>query len=259
METKSKTKPAVPKGFEGCERIDNLTNFVEIVLGHFPNNEWIFRGQGEFTAQLLPQAGRPQYFSSKRIRGREADLARFDKWCHQAVAFSNNLPDKPLEQLAFAQHHGLATRLLDWTLNAAVALFFATENHESEHLGGVYVYRRPAKKTNEARDEDDIEGCRVVRIYQPRPITRRIIAQDGMFTIHPDANLSIVAKPFSAKGGLGKPDGKAFVMLVSADKKRKLQEQLRAIGVHRRCLFPDVEGLSASINCVTHWMAHPRD
>ena len=36
------------------------------------------------------------------------------------------------------------------------------------------------------------------------------------------------------------------------------REQLRDVGILGRSVYPDIEGLSKSINLVTHWMANPR-
>src|ERR1022692_3791714 len=71
---------------------------------------WCYRGQANIEWPLLPAAGRPQYHTGR-------DLGRHNAWRDLAIAFDPNLPGNDWECLAVAQHHGLATRLLDWTWN----------------------------------------------------------------------------------------------------------------------------------------------
>jgi hypothetical protein len=248
MAKKSKAKSTRRKLLNSAKAITSLAEFVRIVVRYFPNNRWVFRGQGKLHEPLRPKAGRKQYF----IQGKDKDLERFKRWCHQAVAFSRDLPVEPFEKLAYAQHYGLATRLLDWTLNAAAALYFATELGETRRsVGGVFFYRRPPEEIDQ---NDCIGNCKDVKLYQPRPITQRIIAQDSIFTFHPDPKKAMLCMPFKLKKGkAGKlePDGNLLAMCVPARLKRQIQRELRTIGVLRRSLFPDIEGLSASVNCAS--------
>ena len=50
--------------------------------------------------------------------------------------FLRELPANDFEWMFLAQHHGLPTRLLDWSTNALVALFFALERAPTTELDG---------------------------------------------------------------------------------------------------------------------------
>src|ERR1017187_755068 len=97
-------------------RARSFKELHDILSCHRPHGgvEWCYRGQASIEWPLLPAAGRPQYHTGR-------DLGRHNAWRDLAIAFDPNLPGNDWECLAVAQHHGLATRLLDWTWNPLVA------------------------------------------------------------------------------------------------------------------------------------------
>lgn len=224
----------------------------------FPHMMWIFRGQADADWPLLPKAGRSEYFipNSADEDGYplNQDLVRFKYWRHWAVACQPNLPSNDFEALAFAQHYGLATRLLDWTTNPLIALYFAVEDKPDKD-GAMYLYLPE-------RDDDLLkrkltEVTHPVR-FSPRPLDKRLLHQYAAFTYHPKPNEPLEATPMPpALGAYAHPDTTSGLIRVRVPSQAKnwATSQLDQLGINRRTLFPDLEGVSAFINWHTRQVA----
>jgi hypothetical protein len=235
-----------------------------ITLDHDLGLGWVFRGQSDCSKPLLPKAGREEYYCRatsywKNRRQSSSDLGRFKEWRDQAVAISNELPGNDFECLAYAQHYGLATRLLDWTDNPLVALFFSAEQaHDID--GAVFFYLPSIYVDAQTAALDSFD---VVALYRPRPFDRRIAAQGGVFTYHPNplAPLEPTEIPQNQRVWIDDlerevPQGMNLrAVRVEAKLKPLLLRELAKVGISRRTLFPDLEGLSSHINWETNGIA----
>src|SRR3990167_7793499 len=103
--------------------IDSLNDYLGWVSKHCKHREAFFRGQ-PFDELLLPKIARLSSAHSVL----EIEKQMFRQFKRQLRAFVNNLPKRDLEILALARHHGLPTRLLDWTSNPLTALWFAIKS-----------------------------------------------------------------------------------------------------------------------------------
>jgi hypothetical protein len=164
----------------------------------------------------------------------------FTQWKRRAVAFQD-LPEPDWECLAWAQHHGLATRLLDWTWNPLVALFFAVAERENDDGA---VYARPSGRIVTVEPFEDIHE---VSTYEPRPFDRRIAAQQGVFTYHPYPEREL--EPAIEYSGMHNAFNTNLVEIVIPKKiKSMLVRDLHVLGINKATLFPDLEGLSWDLN-----------
>ena len=162
-----------------CGRI-SLTNLesLHVVFRGFRSHDgfgfW-FRGQADSTWDLLPRAGRKgDHLPDNR------DLGRFKAWRDLAVAYCS-LPTNEPEQLALAQHHGLATRLLDWTMNPLVACFFACSECP-EQDGAIHILEAPEQLVLPELLEHlngSVRAARGVFGYIPRAISPRVLNRKG--------------------------------------------------------------------------------
>ena len=139
---------------------------------------------------------------------------------------------------------------MDWSTNPLIALFFAVESC-TESDGCVYVFTPTYVLDSQI---ESLETLNIVCNYDPPPLDNRILAQQGVFTYHPHANEEL--KPGRLPSNIGKanpfPHESDLVRFkIPAECKRSIKRQLNRIGINRKYLFADLDGLSAYTNWKT--------
>jgi hypothetical protein len=203
--------------------------------------------------------------SLARLSGDYASLERhlmrnFRKYAHQAAPGPTDW-----DWMALGQHHGLPTRLLDWTFSPLVALHFATASWPEDDavLWAVdveQVHRSLPGVLREALDQEgslvfttgllakhatDVEELDELResdpfalFFEPPTLDDRIANQAAV--------LSIIADPTChMHEWLEMRDGTCQAWRIPAELKREVRERLDQAHVNERVLLPGLDGLAA--------------
>lgn len=173
------TSPTRPPNVIAEARRDKWREFVAFVDRHQLSN-WIFRGVADAASHsLVPKVGRdPDEYDEATER---VIFANFKRRARQFIDTSGL---NEWDLMALAQHHGLPTRLLDWTTNPLVAAYFAVTSQPLDCTARVYAAKSP--QLVNVRRIDNPFDCKEVLAFTPSAVAPRIVAQRGLFTIHPD-------------------------------------------------------------------------
>jgi hypothetical protein len=212
-----------------------------------------FRGAEDVTYELIPSIGRKQKVlnqSQHLVKNKLEEKNLLQCFRRHTYEHRHRVLSE-WESLFLARHHGLPTRLLDWTVNPLIALFFACLKPKTEvkSLGGaiwVFVKSRSWKEDIDVFKINDpfaIKGIRLIYPFNPSP---RITAQSGVFTIHARPRFDL--RRLQRERIKERCDiGKLECILVPEAAKLSLLRELHRLGVHHRSVFPDLTGIAESI------------
>lgn len=246
--------------------ITELKDFIELLDGFYSSvrSVYWYRGVGDSIYKLKPSIYRhPEEKGKKEFQELEKGL--INRFKERAISYLSHNKDNNWEYLFLMQHYGIPTRLLDWTENPLIALFFALTSAEkkdfkhdaavwalspaywNQHIfshisyggGALSVMERCLRPYGPLSDDIDSMPALPAAIYGIHN-SQRIIAQRGVFTIFGSEN-----KPMEEVFQNEKFDDNALIKIIIPKENLKfLFNKLLSIGYTDAVVYPGLDGLA---------------
>jgi hypothetical protein len=226
--------------------LQKWNEFLEFCNCHAKANRW-FRGVSDQSHTLVPKIGRlhqsitHEWNKTIKANKREINLANrerrvLDAFKRRALLELRFAPTNEFQWLALAQHHGVPTRLLDWTTNPLMAAWFAVRNKSNDptRIAKVHVQFISTKHKTHEENLDPFAVKEPVFVVSPQ-WHARVRAQRGCFSIHPEPHRPLPITKGSAEFLIPQP--------CWADFRRRLYY----FGIDASTVMSDLEGLGEAL------------
>ena len=223
-------------------KISSLSDFIQYIEKHCNGEFTIFRGQRE-DKSLLPKVARLDRIADDLLDYEKKLIEDFKR---EAITLVEKMPANDWDLLALAQHHGLPTRLLDWTINPLAGLWFAIHRPPKNQNKHAVVWVLRPNESDIIRDsgnETSPFNENRTKVFIPRHISARIRAQEGAFTVHKFIENGKVI-PLNRQR---RYSSKLEKILILPKHFPNIRFDLDRCGIHAASLFQDLDGVSRRI------------
>ncbi len=250
--------------------LDTLDGVMEIVTEQRYNEQkqryrspYIYRGLAKSTYQLSTSLSRN--CKSLHAELESSILRNFTKY---AITEDPTLGSSVWKQMILGQHHGLPTRLLDWTYSPLTALHFATtennfdkmDKHDcviwkidieeihkllpekydallDEENAGIFTVEMLDKIADTTDEYDADMGNHAMVIIEPPSIDPRIINQYSYFSIIPSSMEDI-------ESFLDANTENTVKYVIKKELRWRIRDMLDQLNINERIVYPGLDGLS---------------
>ena len=250
-----------------------INNFEELfaLISEQPFDTEIKRYRSSFLYRGLTNANYSLVTSLERncaYKQKELEPSILRNFAKYAETTDPGIKDSVWRQMILGQHHGLPTRLLDWSHSPLVALHFACSSEDPSDLdqNNCCVWKMdiqeinallPAKYCQKLHDEnaclftvdmlkaispnletyDADMGSNGMILVEPPSIDQRIINQYSYFSVVPMGLDSIEAFLDSKTNNSAK-------YIIAKDLKWRVRDFLDQMNLNERTIYPGLDGLS---------------
>jgi hypothetical protein len=245
-----------------------LAKVLFVTLACYENPPpYLFRGQANSSWALKPSLLRRLDRLKTRQQHLEIEAWLTKEFLTQSSLYSETSPiymqlkdGSHIERWAYMQHHGCATRLLDWTASAYIAAYFAVCEFPDDH-GAVFIvapgpidtYRRRQKLLAEPTEgnllSDTSRNCVTFFSSLIRPL--RAVTQQSHFSAALDLTTPHDAYLLQACSDMQREFPDNFLckkIIIPPNIKPMILQQLYAMNVTPHSLFPGLDGFGRTLS-----------